>query len=123
MEGLSPETLITQKLLHLEASNFACLSKNKFCLRRISMNIWNALNLSQHIVKDKRQQTKQLNRLNMLSKKLAKISTNSHKFSALEAEWRAEGSSELAVSPATSIMHIFESETDFYGRDSLPDNL
>ena len=83
MEGLSFQTLITQKLLYLEASNFACLFKNKFCRLNISMNIWDTLILFQYIVKDKQKQTKQLNRLNMMSKKLAKIST---KFSAFEAE-------------------------------------
>ena len=45
-----------------------------------------------------------------MSKKLAKISNKSHKLSALEAEWKAEGSSEIAVSPASLIMHIFDSQ-------------
>ena len=107
MEGLSFQTLITQKLLYLEASNFACLFKNKFCRLNISMNIWDTLILFQYIVKDKQKQTKQLNRLNMMSKKLAKIST---KFSAFEAEWKAEESSELVVSPASLLMLIFDSK-------------
>ena len=50
MEGLSIVTLTTQKLLHLEASNFAHLFKNEFCMLSNSMNIWDALILSQHIV-------------------------------------------------------------------------
>ena len=88
------------------------------------MNIWDAFILSQHIIK--RQTTTTNKTIKLFENEVeetCKKSTKSHKFSALEAEWRAEGSSELAVSPATSIMHIFESETDFYGRDSLPDNL
>ena len=66
MEGLSTEAPITQNLLHLEASNCACLSKNEFCMLSISVNIWDALILSQHFVEDKPQQTKQSNHLNML---------------------------------------------------------
>ena len=46
----------------------------------------------------------------MISKKPAKTSTKLHKFSALKAEWKAEGSSELVVSPASLIMHIFDSK-------------
>ena len=46
----------------------------------------------------------------MMSKKLVKILTKSHKFSALEGEWKVEGSSELVVSPASLIMHIFDSQ-------------
>ena len=45
-----------------------------------------------------------------MSKKLAKTSTKSHKFSALEAEWKAGGSSELVMSLASLIMHIFYSQ-------------
>ena len=45
-----------------------------------------------------------------MSKKLAKTSTKSHKFSALEAEWKAGGSSELVMSLASLIMHIFYSK-------------
>ena len=66
MEGLSFQTLITQKLLYLEASNFACPFKNEFCMLSISVNIWDALILSQHIVKDKQQQTKESNHLNVM---------------------------------------------------------
>ena len=44
-------------------------------------------------------------------KKLAKTLTKSHKFSGLKAEWKAEGSSELAVSPASLFMHIFDRQT------------
>ena len=43
-------------------------------------------------------------------KKLAKISTKLQKLSTLEAEWKAEGSSELTVSPTSMIMHIFDSQ-------------
>ena len=46
----------------------------------------------------------------MMLRKLAKLSTRLHKFSAFEAEWQAEGSSELVVSPASLIMHIFDSQ-------------
>ena len=46
----------------------------------------------------------------MMLKKLAKISTKSQKLSTLRAEWKAEGSSELAVSLASLIMHIFDSQ-------------
>ena len=45
----------------------------------------------------------------MISKKPAKTSTKLHKFSALKAEWKAEGSSELVVSHASLIMRIFNS--------------
>ena len=38
------------------------------------------------------------------------MSTKLHKFSAFEAEWKAEGGNELAVSPASLIMHIFDSQ-------------
>ena len=48
-----------------------------------------------------------------MSKKLANISTKTLKSSALEAEWKAEGSSELVVSPASLIMHIFGSRNRF----------
>ena len=45
-----------------------------------------------------------------MSKKLANISTKTLKSSALEAEWKVEGSSHLVVSPASLIMHIFNSQ-------------
>ena len=48
-----------------------------------------------------------------MSKKLANISTKTLKSSALEAEWKAEGSSELVVSPASLMMHIFGSRNHF----------
>ena len=55
--------------------------------------------------------------LNIMSKKLAKISTKSHKFSALkQAKWEAEGSSELIVSLVSLIMHIFNSRNWFTKR-------
>ena len=46
----------------------------------------------------------------MISKKPAKTSTKLHKFSALKAEWKAEGSSELVVSPASLFMHVFNNQ-------------